>query len=351
MPNRAYPILYIDDDVALGRLVQRVLGRRGFVVEHVAEIESGVARIRQGGIHVLILDHDLGTTSGLEVLDRLRDCPNRPAVVYVTANSEITVAVQALKAGADDYVVKTVGEDFEILLASAVEQAIEKTKLTRAKEAAERELREAHERAVMLLAEVNHRVANSLALVSSLVRMQSSAVQDPAAKSALAETQARIAAIANLHRSLYTSDDVRTVDLGVYLGELVADLGHSMSASGQTPEIKVDVASLQIKTDKAVSLGMIVTELVTNAMKYAYPDGVGEVRIRLERADESDYALAVEDDGIGWSGDGPIKGSGLGSKIITAMARSLSTAIRYASVKRGTRIVVPIGAELLAEDV
>ena len=232
MPHRPLTVLYIDDDAALGRLVQRILARKGYVVEHVADAEAGLARIAQGGIDAVILDHDLGTSSGLEVLARLAGSEGAPPVVYVTASSELAIAVQALKAGAVDYVVKTIGEDFEVLLIAALEQSVERARLMRAKEEAEREVRAARDRAIVLLAEVNHRVANSLALVSSLVRMQASSVQDAGARAALAETQARITAIGNLHRSLYTSDDVRTVDLAAYLETLVRELGHSMSSAG-----------------------------------------------------------------------------------------------------------------------
>jgi two-component sensor histidine kinase len=345
MPDRTITVLYVDDDAALGRLVQKILARRSYIVEHVLDAASGFARIARGGIDVVILDHDLGTSSGLDMLVQLSGIEGAPPVVYVTASSDLSIAVQALKAGAVDYVVKTIGEDFEILLVSGLEHSVEQTRLRRAKEAAECEVRAGRDRAMVLLAEVNHRVANSLSLVSSLVRMQASAVKDAGARAALAETQARITAIGNLHRSLYTSDDVRTVDLSAYLESLVGELGKSMSAAGQTPSIRFEATPILTKTDKAVSIGMIVTELVTNAIKYAYPDSEGEIRVSLSQDEEGATILVVADDGVGYSGQGSISGTGLGSKIIGAMAKSLSTAIEYAQQARGTRAVIRIARE------
>eukprot|EP01042_Synura_sphagnicola_P033763 gene33763-43335_t len=87
MPNRIIKALYVDDDAALGRLVQRILGRRGYQVDHVTTAEAGLVRLVEGGIDVVILDHDLGTTSGLAVLEDLRAREQAPPVVYVTAST------------------------------------------------------------------------------------------------------------------------------------------------------------------------------------------------------------------------------------------------------------------------
>jgi two-component sensor histidine kinase len=155
-------------------------------------------------------------------------------------------------------------------------------------------------------------------------------VKDAGAKAALAETQARITAIANLHRSLYTSTDVQQVDLSAYLETLVGELGNSITASGRTPTVKLDAEPVSIKTDRAVSVGMIATELVTNALKYAYPVGEGEVRVSISADTVQSITLSVADDGIGWTGDGTAKGSGLGAKSSRrcrkAWARPLNTA-------------------------
>lgn len=337
MTDRIIPVLYIEDDATLARLVQRMLARRGYAVEHALDAASGLERLRAGGFDVVILDHDLGTASGFDVLAGLAGVEGAPPVIYVTATSELSLAVQALKAGAVDYVVKTVGEDFEVLLVAALEQSVQRARLQRAREQAERDIRAARDRAEMLLAEVNHRVANSLALVTSLVRMQASSLQDPAAKAALNETQARIVAIANLHRSLYTSDDVRVVELGAYLGSLMGELELSLASDGATPRLSVSAAHVDAKTDKAVSIGMIATELVTNALKYAYSDAHGEVRVSLERDGDDSILLAVEDDGVGWSGEGASQGTGLGSKIVKAMAKSLGSEVAYQPRPKGTR--------------
>jgi len=348
MPNRPINALYIDDDATLGRLVQRMLTRHNYVVEHVETAGDGLARAAAGGFDVIILDHDLGTASGLDVLAALAGSADAPAVIYVTASSELSIAVTALKAGAIDYVVKTVGDDFEVLLRAALEHAVVKTRLTRAREQAEREVRAARDRAVTLLAEVNHRVANSLSLVGSLVRMQANSVEDPGAKAALAETQARITAIGNLHRSLYTSDDVRAVELAGYLRSLLDEFAQSLAGSGQMPVIRFEAEPVLAKTDKAISIGLIATELVTNALKYAYPSGEGEVRVRLSRDGES-ATLDVVDDGIGWTGTGTVKGTGLGSKIVRAMAKSLATELRYEDRGgRGTRAVMVLSLAELA---
>ncbi len=133
------------------------------------------------------------------------------------------------------------------------------------------DLAQSRDRAEVLLAEVNHRVANSLALVVSLVKLQSNAVTDAAAKEALAETQARIFAISLIHKRLYSSDDVRFVALDEYLSGLIEHLETSMRAEGHGASIRYQLEPLQMRTDRSVNLAMITSEWITNAFKYAYP--------------------------------------------------------------------------------
>lgn len=331
-------ILHVDDDPALARLVEKALARRGYTVENVPTGEAGLARIDAGGIDVVVLDHYLETGTGMALLAALKERPGAPAVVYVTGSAEAAIAVEALKMGAADYVHKSLEEDFFSLLASAVDQAMERARLRREKERAEQEVRAARDRAELLLSEVNHRVANSLAIVASLIRMQGSAVRDPQARNALAETEARIAAIAGLHRKLYTSEDIASVDLDAYLSALATDLDATMRQSGHDSRLRLDLQPFSMPTDRAVSVGMLVTELLTNAYKYAYPGrSDGEVRVRLQPRDQETAMLSIEDDGVGWSGSGSAKGTGLGSRIIRSMAVSLDSAITFDDGQGGTR--------------
>lgn len=344
MPNRTPHVLYIDDDPGLARLVEKAMLRRGYLYDHVNSGEEGLELIREGGIDVVVLDHYLPTGTGLDVLEALSEFEEKPTVVYVTGSAETAVAVSALKAGATDYVPKTLSEEFMELLLTAIEHAIERVRLNRAKTKAERETLEARERAEMLLGEVNHRVANSLAMVAALVGLQANAVTDAEAKSALAETQARIHAIAGVHRHLYTSEDVRSVQVADYISSLVGELETSVQLEGQTASLKVSVEPLQLATEKVASLGVMLIELVTNALKYAYTGReAGEVRIFLARRDDQ-LELRVEDDGIGWGGTGKPQGTGLGSRIVKAMAHSLGANVSYEAEGAGTRVRVTFSA-------
>jgi len=344
MPNRTPHVLYVDDDPGLARLVEKALQRRGLGFNHAPNAEEGLELIRAGGIDVLVLDHYLPTGTGLDMLAALASFEDKPAVVYVTGSAETAVAVAALKSGATDYVPKTLSEEFMDLLVAAIEHAVERVRLNRAKAKAERDMLEARERAEMLLGEVNHRVANSLAMVAALVGLQANAVTDAEAKSALAETQARIHAIAGVHRHLYTSDDVRSVQVADYVNSLVAELEASVQLEGKTATLRVDVEPFPMSTEKVASLGVMLTELVTNALKYAYAGrDVGEVRIAMRRDDER-VELRVEDDGIGWSGTGKPQGTGLGSRIVKAMAHSLAADVAYENEGGGTTVRVTFSA-------
>ncbi len=339
MPNRTPHVLYIDDDPGLARLVEKAMQRRGYEFTHARNGEEGLERIRAGGVDVVALDHYLPTGTGLDVLAGMDGIEDRPEVVYVTGSAETAIAVAALKSGAGDFVPKTAAEDFMELLLSAIDHAIDHLRLNRAKARAEREVHEARERAETLLGEVNHRVANSLAMVSALVGLQANAVDDPEAKRALNETQARIQAIAGVHRHLYTSDDVRSVEISDYLNSLIGELENTVQAEGKMPSIRVEVTAFHLPTEKVASLGVIVTELVTNALKYAYSDREpGEVRVNMSHNSEQ-VLLVVEDDGIGWNGSGKPQGTGLGSRIVRAMAHALDATVSY-SDGPGTRVLV-----------
>ncbi|MER8444749.1 CHASE3 domain-containing protein [Mesorhizobium sp. M1066] len=198
------------------------------------------------------------------------------------------------------------------------------------------DLAKARDRAEVLLSEVNHRVANSLALVSSLVNLQTKAVGDRASKDALAETQDRIFAISLVHRRLYGSSNVRSVDLDAYLTGLLDHLRTSMRSQVHGVGLSYNIEPIDLETDTSINLGVVVTELVTNAFKYAYPDGVGEIRVRLSKLAGEQAELVVEDDGVGKADGAPAKGTGVGSRIINAMCISLGAKIDYRNLQPGT---------------
>jgi len=330
-------ILYIDDDAGIRRLVGRAMERRGYRMTLAESGAEGVEHATAEQFDLIAVDHYMPGMDGLETLERLRLLPDTPPVVYVTGSDEGRIAVAALKAGAADYVVKTIGEDFFDLLEAAFDQVGARAALHRAKVAAEADLRASNARLEALLAEVNHRVANSLQLVSAMVSLQAGALADPVAREALADTQRRIQAIAQVHRRLYTSNDVENVDMQEYLGALVDELADTWSSEAQPRALSLAAEPIRLATDRAVSLGVIVTELVTNACKYAYPNGPGEVRVALTRTAEGEFLLAVEDDGCGMPADAAPRGTGLGTKLIRAMAQSLQSIVEYDRTHNGVR--------------
>lgn len=210
------------------------------------------------------------------------------------------------------------------------------------------DLAQARDRAEVLLAEVNHRVANSLTLVASLVRLQANALKDQAAKDALEETQGRILAISLVHKRLYSSGDVRFVELDGYLSSLLEHLETSMRAEGHGgASLRHELEPLKLPTDSSVNLGVVVTEWVINAFKYAYPDQPGEVRVRLQRRADGRAELVVEDDGVGRREGGPVIGTGLGTRIVKGIAASMRAEVEYQKRQPGTaaRLIFPLPAD------
>lgn len=150
----------------------------------------------------------------------------------------------------------------------------------------------------------------------------------------------RIHAVAGLHRRLYTSEDVQAVRIDTYLNSLIEDIRTSMTANGQAHRIVLNSDVLDVGPDTAVSIGVVVSELITNALKYAYPDRIdGEVRISF-KADANASRLVVEDDGVGGAEILQPKGTGLGTRVIKAMLQKIGGEVTRDANHRGTRVIV-----------
>ncbi|WP_152045439.1 sensor histidine kinase [Aureimonas psammosilenae] len=332
-------VLYIDDDEGLCHLAARNLKRRGFDVATAQSGPEGERRLLGEAFDLVAIDHYMPGVDGLQTLKRLSEVlPVLPPVVYVTGSEESRIAVAALQAGATEYVVKSIGDEFFDLLAQTFHQALDRAALKREAAAAQAALAQTNQRLETLLKEVNHRIANSLQMVSAFVIMQGAALTDETAKAALKQTQQRILAIAQVHRKLYTSNDVEVVDMADYLSALMADLQDTWSIPSAPRRLSLQAEDLKLKTDRAVAVGVIVNELVSNACKYAYaPGSAGDVRVLFGASGEG-FRLTVEDDGPGFAPDTLPRGTGLGRKLVAAMAATLRCEIDYASGPTGFRV-------------
>jgi two-component sensor histidine kinase len=338
-------VLYIDDDDALARLVQRGLARAGFDVVHARGGAEGLERLREGGIDVVALDQYMPGLDGLDTLERILKVPNAPPVVFVTASQDSKIAITALKAGAADYLVKDVQGDFVPLLQVAVNAALKQAQLQKARDEAEAEVHASRDRFAalaaereVLLREVNHRVGNSLQIIASLLHLQASSAAQEDVKAALTNAMGRVAAVAQVHRRLYTSQDLKSVLLNQYLESLLEDLRRS-AAGNKMSRLTLAAQPVEIDPDRAVAIGIIVNELVMNAVKYAYPTGSGPIHVELQTEGE-DVVLSIADNGIGVNGKSDPRSTGLGQRIVAAMASKLDANVERDPNHSGTRIVL-----------
>ena len=345
MTSTASTLLYIDDDEALARLVERGLTRQGFDVVHAADGEAGLARLREGGIDVVALDQYMPGLDGLETLERILKIPDAPPVVFVTASQDSRIAVTALKAGAADYLVKDTLGDFIPLLHVAVDGALQQAMIRKARDDAEAEVHASRDRYAalaaereVLLREVNHRVGNSLQIIASLLHLQANSSGQDDVKAALTNAMGRVAAVAQVHRRLYTSHDLKSVLLNQYLDALLEDLRRSAEGNKMS-RLTLKAEPIEIDPDRAVAIGIIVNELVMNAVKYAYPDGAGPIHVVLN-AHGDDLELSIADDGVGLNVKTDPRSTGMGQRIVTAMAQKLDANVERDPTHAGTRIVL-----------
>ncbi|WP_231590783.1 sensor histidine kinase [Hymenobacter terrenus] len=150
-----------------------------------------------------------------------------------------------------------------------------------------------------LLKEIHHRVKNNLQIIMSLLNSQTAQLHDPAALSALKESQSRVQTVALIHQFLYQSDNLAKLVAAQYVQTLVNYL-HSMLSPNKGVRCVVEVEPIELDVDQAVPLGLILNELVTNALKYAFPGGrSGTIRVSLQQAAEAELLLEVADNGVG----------------------------------------------------
>jgi two-component sensor histidine kinase len=193
--------------------------------------------------------------------------------------------------------------------------------------AVESKLRESLAEKELLIREIHHRVKNNLQIVSSILHMQESAVSDSVAATAFADCEQRIRAMSMVHEQLHGSDTVTDIDLDAYVSTLVHSITSSHGNEMRNVSVRVDMAGARTNIDRAIPIGMIVNELVSNSLKHGYPNGTGgSITVALKR-DGRQRTIVVQDDGVGLPDAVlplvPENPSQLGLQLVQALAEQL----------------------------
>lgn len=192
----------------------------------------------------------------------------------------------------------------------------------------------------LLLKEVHHRVKNNLQVISSLLSLQSQEIRDPKMIRLFEESQTRVRSMALIHEQLYRSNDLARIDFAVYVQELVDNLRQGFGSAAVHVDFRLDIEPAPLVLDLAIPCGMIVNELVANAMEHAFPkDRPGEIRIAFGRKDEG-YCITVADNGAGMrKGLAAGEATSTGLKVVQALTRQIHGKLEHAC-QEGTTFTI-----------
>lgn len=277
---------------------------------------------------LLVTDYDLRWIDGFALLTRVRGKHPHCHAIMVTGTGNEDLAVRAMKAGFDDYIVK--GRHQSKRLGLTARLVIERGQAQRA----------LSENRDLVLAELYHRLHNNLQIVISLIRQTERTLRDVADRQQLADLRQRIQALSSLQEQFYRSPDFRRVEFGAFLGELAERL----SALAPVPiTLVIEIQDLALPVDVAVPFGLLANEIITNAVQHAFSDEApgGRMRVRLQRQGGC-CVLTVEDDGRGFAGGLRSQPAGMGLHLVQRLAQQIDGSVSIQDNHPGTRVSVGV---------
>ena len=344
-------ILHLEDHGDDARLVHDLL-RRQFAACQLTLVETREEFARSlewGGWDVILSDYSLPSFDGLSALKMaLAKCPGVP-FIFVTGTLGEERAVETLKSGATDFILKARLDR----LPQAVTRAKRESDAAKAQQDAEQKLKASliekdrllREKEV-LLQEVHHRVHNNLQIVSSLLSMQSDSTDDAALASALRESQKRVHSMAMIHQMLNYSSSLSDIDFADYIQSLTGEAFNSYGLDPARIQIAFELQPLRFEIGQAIPCGLILNELLSNAFKYAFPDGrAGQVSVSLQQQ-EFNVELTVEDNGVGMPEPGSLnEAKSLGLRIVHTLTRQLGASMEINS-NNGSHFVLRLPRDI-----
>jgi two-component sensor histidine kinase len=315
-------ILHLEDCDNDAEMICEAL-RNEAVPCHVTRVETRKAFLEamdHGDWDIILADYALPSFDGISALKLA--CEKRPELpfIFVTGSLGEERAVAALKSGATDYIPKHRLDRLTL----AVVRARRESESAKAQKETERKLKASLREKELLLQEVHHRVNNNFQIICSLLNMEAGAMDDPLLTSALQESQKRIQSMAMIHAMLYASSSMREIDFAEYARLLSAEVSHSYGIDPARIRLSLELEPVRFEIDRAIPCGLILNELLSNALKYAFPNGrSGEVRVSLQQQG-SCIRLAVDDTGVGLpEGGSPGRRKSLGLSIVNVLTQQL----------------------------
>jgi two-component sensor histidine kinase/CheY-like chemotaxis protein len=366
-------ILTIDDEAMIRESIQAFLEDCGYKVLQAENGRVGLDVFRNKQPDLILVDLRMPEVDGLDVLASVtRESPLTPVIV-VSGTGILHDAIEALRLGAWDYVTKPI-QDMSILERS-VTKALTRAKnlhrrvryreeLERDVELRTRELLEANHRLneqmrereraeqrlidslrekEVLLKEIHHRVKNNLQIISSLLYLQSQHIEDDHARAVFTESRSRVKSMALVHEKLYQSQDLARIDYHEYLVNFVGYLMQTYHSPQRTIQLDLQVDDVYLPVDSAIPTSLIINELVTNALKYAWgEDESGTLTVSLA-SNGSRVELRVSDDGAGLpNGFVPEDSETLGMQLVVNLVTQLHGEFEVRT-ESGTAFIISFG--------
>jgi len=349
-------IVVIEDNIEMNNFITEILSESYRVVTAFDGVE-GLQKIREHNPDLILTDIMMPDLNGDAVLDAVKadQILASTPIILLTAKADDQLKIELLKKGASDYLSKpfTIEE-----LKARVSNAI---KFKLAKDVLQRELQTRNEDIIsllnelmqkkhlieaaldeknLLLKELHHRVKNNLQVILSLLNLQAMNVKDTASLEALTESKNRISSMALVHEKLYKAENAQRIDFEDYVEELVQNLISSYNVNGKSITTEIEMQNIYFRLDTCITLGLIISEVVTNSLKYAFNNrDEGKININLQKI-KNEYTLSIKDDGEGLPHDfDPENSETLGVVLIHTFVEQLEGRMEI-NVDGGTEIKI-----------
>ncbi|MBD2461912.1 response regulator [Oscillatoria sp. FACHB-1407] len=351
-------ILIADDNPANLQVLSDLLEQSGFKVFVAKNGSSAFEKAILIKPDIILLDIRMPGIDGFKTCERLKNDfrTKEIPIIFLSALDQITDKITAFKVGGADYITKPfqkeevlarIQHQLSIQLAnSEIRTLNSKLQEQLQNQAAYLEtIRLALAEKDILLQEVHHRVKNNLQVVSSILKLQAARITDPVALSAFQASQARIDTIAMIHHLLYGTKSFAQVDFKLFLSQLCNAL---LEVYDKTDSVSVciNADNFFLGIDKAIPCSLIINELLTNALKYAFKDRAqGKIVVSLSKSDTGECRLLIEDDGIGFSEENynMANPTTLGLKLVKILTRQLQGQLKFEGSPQ-TRFLITFNA-------